>query len=139
MKLKLFFFLVFLDQLTKTLTQGVHSELLPFFAITSITNTGTAFGLFSSNNFLHLILTALLLGISLYLYKKESSLRQGLLFILAGGTGNLLDRIFRGHVLDFLDFKLWPVFNLADTFIALGVAYCLYSLYKEHREPTGFK
>ncbi len=128
--LKVIIPLLILDQLTKILTLGKHLSLTPFFSINSTTNTGTLFGLSQGNNFLFILLTLLFLAFLAYIYKKEKSLQPGLSFIFAGAVGNLLDRIFYGHVLDFLDFKIWPIFNFADAFLTFGILYCLYLLFR---------
>ena len=112
-------FLLFLDQLTKILTLNIHKKFL-FFSINSTTNTGTLFGLSQGNNLLFTLLSLALISLLIYFYKKEPPLQTGFNFILAGALGNLLDRLFRGVVLDFLDFKIWPIFNLADACIVLA-------------------
>ncbi len=129
-KLKLFFLLLILDQASKYFTQGIHKDF-KIFALNSTPNTGTFFGLAQGNNLFFIFLTLILLSLILYFYKKEAPLQYPLLFIITGATGNLLDRIFRGYVPDFLDFKIWPIFNLADSFITLGIIYCVYKTFKE--------
>ena len=57
---------------------------------------------------------------------------------LGGAVGNLIDRLLYGHVVDFIDFKLWPVFNLADTSIVLGVALLAFALLREPTEDRTF-
>ncbi|MDP3790137.1 MAG: signal peptidase II, partial [Candidatus Omnitrophota bacterium] len=54
--------------------------------------------------------------------------RAGLILILAGAIGNLIDRLRLGYVVDFLDFRIWPVFNFADTFISLGGLLLVYHI-----------
>ena len=106
-----------------------------FFYLTHVRNPGAAFGLFASapatwrlGFFIGISLLAL--GIVVSFFRKLapgdrlSSLALG--FIAGGALGNLLDRIFRHEVVDFLHFKLWqgyswPDFNLADSFIVVGV------------------
>ena len=52
---------------------------------------------------------------------QNNKLSFGISFLLGGIIGNLIDRIFRGYVIDFIDFKLWPVFNIADIFVVIGI------------------
>ncbi len=52
-------------------------------------------------------------------------------FILAGALGNLIDRLFLGYVIDFLDFRIWPVFNVADSAITVGAILLGYSILKK--------
>ena len=96
------------------------------FHISLVHNTGIAFGLFKN-------LTAFFIGLSLIvifyialdsiLHLKYYTLNKGISFglLLGGACGNLLDRIRLGYVRDFLDFRVWPVFNLADSAITIGV------------------
>ena len=97
-----------------------------FFAITYVKNDGIAFGMLGGKVSIMIILTGLLLiAILAYLIKNRSTLHPfmayGLAFVIGGGTGNLIDRIFNGYVVDFLDFKIWPpVFNIADIFVCVG-------------------
>lgn len=127
-KIKFILFLLLLDQTTKYLTLGIHKQILPIFSLNSVHNTGTLFGLLPNTNLLFILLTIILLGIVIYLYRKEVHLQFGFTFIIAGALGNLLDRIYRGYVIDFLDFHFWPVFNLADVFIITGIIICIYQL-----------
>ena len=57
----------------------------------------------------------------------------GFILILGGAVGNLIDRITRGSVVDFLDFLVWPVFNIADMSICIGTAALMLSYYKEKK------
>ena len=135
-KLRFIFSLLLLDQTIKYLTLDVHKEIFPFFFINSVHNNGTLFGLFQNTNFILIVLTFLILSILFYFYNKEPSLQQGFNFIIAGALGNLLDRVYRGYVLDFLDFKLWPIFNLADTFVVIGIIFFVYFTLKKESLNT---
>ncbi|NEP01495.1 MAG: lipoprotein signal peptidase [Symploca sp. SIO2E9] len=125
-----------LDQLSKylVLRNFEITETLPLwqnvFHLTYVTNTGAAFSLFSNGG---AWLRWLSLGVSLglialgWLGPKLNNFEQlGYGFILGGALGNGIDRFALGYVVDFLDFRLiqFPVFNLADTFINLGIV-CL--------------
>jgi len=135
----IFFYLLtsvvcFLDQLTKFfalsfLESGSTLPVIPqFFHLTLVYNTGIAFGLFNRHQNLLLVLITLSLIFLTYLGNRipasQKLGRLGLALILGGAIGNWIDRLRYQAVIDFLDFRIWPVFNLADTAITLGV--CLY-------------
>jgi signal peptidase II len=130
-----------LDQLTKILvdTHLTYADRIPviegFFYLTHVRNPGAAFGLFADGDpvyrltfFIGVSIVAILIILSFFRQiapgDRLSALALGL--ILGGAGGNLIDRIFRGEVVDFLHFRLWggyswPDFNLADSFIVVGV------------------
>ncbi len=97
-------------------------------------NTGIAFGFFRTHERALLILITLSLGCLFYWSTrlKEGSPsglnRAALALILGGALGNWIDRVRWGAVIDFLDFRIWPVFNIADSAITLGVGLYLISL-----------
>ena len=100
--------------------------------ITPTHNTGIAFGLLSGfGNLVFVLLTAFILIVIVFavIIKKPRSrlVKSGLFFIVAGASGNLTDRLLYGHVLDFIDLRIWPVFNIADSAICFGA--CLVVLY----------
>jgi len=102
--------------------------LAPFFSLTYVENTGAAFGtLKDSNAMLIAVALALLAGL-LYARRRlpaaERLSHWGILLVIGGALGNLYDRLTLGFVVDFLDFRVWPVFNLADSCICMG-AVCL--------------
>jgi len=123
--------LVVADQVSKQfvlvrLPLGESLPLLPnIFHLTAVHNTGIAFGFFQDNP--HLL--TLLIGscvLMLFIFSKRmmrESLVERLAYglILGGAVGNLIDRVRFGWVIDFLDFRIWPVFNLADSGITIGV------------------
>jgi len=100
------------------------------FHITYITNTGTAFGMLQKygNILLAFSVVAIILISILILKQKTHSLTHplALSLILGGAFGNLTDRIFRGSIVDFLDFRIWPIFNIADSAITVGIAILFY-------------
>lgn len=125
-----------LDQVTKYLASAFLQKaavvVFPFFHLRYVENTGAAFGTMQNNNFL---LIFVMLAIVCYLLKSWRELcgygklvHWGAVFILAGALGNLYDRIRLGYVIDFLDFLVWPVFNIADSFITIGGGLFLLSL-----------
>jgi len=95
---------------------------LLYFTLTR--NPGGAFGLLQGQGPLVMITTAVislgLLGVLLFARLRDGWLRTGLALIAGGALGNLLDRVRLGYVIDFLDLRVWPVFNLADVAIVLG-------------------
>ncbi|MCX5781165.1 MAG: signal peptidase II [Elusimicrobia bacterium] len=126
--------LILLDQLTKYIISsaflvGSSIEILPFFRLTYVTNTGIAFSLFQGSNIFFLIFTVVILSLLVSWYLKNienisKTVNLSLLLIFSGAIGNLIDRLFRGYVVDFLDFYIgtyhWPAFNLADSCITIG-------------------
>ena len=119
------------DQLTKLIvsTQLAFDESLHVvgpFAIHHVQNSGIAFGLFSSATPVVTALTALAVGWMLVYFARSGArhpvLPVALGLLIGGSTSNLIDRIRLGHVTDFLDLRYWPAFNLADSFIVVGVA-----------------
>ena len=136
---KVFFLilLVFADQISKylivqTLTLGETINVLPFLDFYLIFNTGIAFSFFDEGGELgRWILVFLVLLVCLYLVNVLilEKLRKyetfALLMILSGGLGNLIDRSLWGHVIDFIHLYYenysFYIFNLADTFITIGV------------------
>ena len=118
------------DQLTKwivssqlTLDESLH--VLGPFSIHHVQNSGIAFGLFASATPLVTALTALAVGWMLLFFARSGArhpvLPVALGLLIGGSTSNLIDRIRLGHVTDFLDLRYWPAFNLADSFIVIGV------------------
>jgi signal peptidase II len=115
-----------LDQLSKQLLKDTHSPLIPgLLRITGTRNTGAAFGIFGNSTLPLIILTALaalLMGIYLWKSKPTGLFGTGLTLILSGALGNLIDRIVRGYVIDFVEFEFvrFAIFNVADMAITLG-------------------
>ena len=139
--------LVGLDQLTKALIvrsitlQGSRSVIPGFFNLTHVRNRGAIFGFFSHSDsrILYIFLTLVsvaALGLVIYYFFKtpvsERLMKISLSLILAGALGNLIDRLFRGHVIDFLDFYVkdwhWPSFNVADSCITVGASLLIFIL-----------
>ena len=133
-----------LDQLTKawvlnSLAEGGWWSPLPgvwrVFRITHITNSGAAFGIFpnQSNFFVFIAVVVALVIVLYYRYLPTGSwlIRLSLGLQLGGAIGNLLDRLRYGHVVDFVDIGFWPIFNVADLAIVIGVGILAYYLWRE--------
>lgn len=120
-----------LDQLTKVLalrylSPGTSYPVIPhLFHLTLVENEGIAFGLFQGSKEVLLVLITASIGVLVLLGFRMNFTRWhvpwGLGLILGGAVGNWMDRVRTGAVTDFLDFRIWPVFNLADTAITVGV------------------
>ena len=100
-----------------------------FFNITHVNNTGVAFSLFDNNKYLILAVSLIvIIAIIYYLYKnrpKSKIEKVSYSLILGGAIGNFINRCLCGYVTDFIDIKIfgydYPIFNLADSFIVIGV------------------
>ena len=132
------------DQVTKhivssqlALDDSIH--VLGPFSIHHVQNSGIAFGLFANATALVTALTAVAVGWMLVFFARSGSrhpvLPVALGLVIGGSISNLVDRVRLGHVTDFLDFKYWPAFNLADSFIVIGVGILLAALVLAEREP----
>ena len=119
------------DQLTKqvigrTLDVGDSVDIVGPFSIHHVENSGIAFGLFSSRTTVVIAVTALAVGWMVWFFarsgRRHTVLPVALGLVLGGSIANLIDRVRLGRVTDFLDLEAWPAFNLADTFIVVGVA-----------------
>jgi len=102
------------------------------FHITLVINKGTAFGLFKNLSYFFTLFSSLAVVTVTYIFFSSKNISKpyylSLSLILAGAAGNLIDRIKFGNVIDFLDFRVWPVFNFADTAITIGVGLLAYQL-----------
>lgn len=138
--------LVLIDQISKKIIElnyniGDSKEIIKnFFYITSHRNRGAAWGILQNSRYLFLFITILFLFLLFfYIYKNKVLLKINdyVMFslIIGGALGNFLDRIIKGEVVDFLDFHIFgydfPIFNLADTFICLGIFLLALKIYKE--------
>ena len=126
---------VFLDQLTKQLTlryllpEGLAGSVHLWedvFHLTYVRNYGAAWGMLADHRWVFMTFsTVAIIGLSVYLFgfsKDTNWVKISLAMIIGGGIGNMIDRIWRGFVVDFLDFTLidFPVFNVADSFVCVG-------------------
>lgn len=129
----LFVFMVLIDQISKLWALRFLSDILTLpiwegvFHLTYVQNSGAAFGIFQQSKwFLLLVTFGVLALIGWYLWKKRPTHRlflYSITSICAGAVGNLIDRIRLSYVVDFLDVRLisFPVFNIADCFVVVGV------------------
>ena len=103
--------------------------------LTYVTNTGSAFSLFQGFNSIFILFSIVVIGTILYFIKRindEEKFMQFALGLLLGGTiGNIIDRILHGHVTDFIDFRIWPVFNIADSAVSISVILLIILLWKK--------
>jgi len=125
--------IIIIDRLTKIFFSKLFSigETLPIIRnvlhMTLVHNTGIAFGLFKDQGIVFIIIpiiAVVLLIFNIFYYRNNKELSRTYLFgfslILGGAIGNLIDRITVGYVIDFIDLRIWPVFNIADSAITIG-------------------
>lgn len=129
----LFLGLLILDQLTKLIVSLTNAYIdLKILAIDLVHNTGAIWGFFQNSNMAFIWISFIAIGLLLYFHDKFSEKSSPFyILLLTGIIGNLIDRIFRGHVIDFINFKIWPVFNFADVFIVIGIIGIVIYTWKE--------
>ena len=137
----------FFDQITKsyvhrTLYEFQSVEIIKdFFHITYVRNTGAAFGLLAGpahplRTTLFVVISGVAIGVILLIYRKiedgDTLHALAFSFLLGGAVGNLVDRVWMGQVIDFLDFHWydyhWPAFNFADSAICGGIGLILLNM-----------
>ena len=125
------------DQVTKhlvvaTLQLGEGLHVVGPFTIRHVQNSGIAFGLFSNATAAVIVVTMIAIGWMLAYFARSGArhpvLPVALGLVIGGSVSNLADRVRLGFVTDFLDFRYWPAFNLADSFIVVGVGILLVAL-----------
>ena len=134
--------IVVLDQLTKFIVHSIMNlydsiQVVPYLLnFTYIRNEGIAFGIYFEGAETIFIALPILITIYLFYLLKSEEFQDkfsqiALFLIIAGAVGNIIDRIFRGYVVDFIDFHLngmhWYVFNIADSSVTIGLIFLLYS------------
>jgi signal peptidase II len=145
--------LYFLDQATKWWVvrhieyQAEQWEIVPgFFHLCYWDNTGAAFGMFKDNNAAFIALSmAALVGLTIFYQRgmfRDLVSRWGVALLVAGILGNVTDRLWHGHVVDFLLFFLgfrganpWPAFNIADSCISVAAAWFILASFRVARTP----
>jgi signal peptidase II len=139
---------VIADQVTKhvvvaNLNLGEAVHVVGPFSIRHVQNSGIAFGLFANATAGVIVVTAIAVGWMLAYFARSGArhpvLPVALGLVIGGSVSNLVDRVRLGFVTDFLDFRYWPSFNLADSFIVMGVAILLVALALAEREPRAPK
>lgn len=117
--------------------------LAPIVTVTHVHNTGAAFGIFPAGGLAFTVLGIIVTGAIIYYFHQlppgEWLARSALGLQLGGAIGNLIDRFRQGYVTDFINFKVWPVFNVADSSIVVGVAILLIVILIEERQETRSK
>jgi signal peptidase II len=140
--LTLAFSVLFVDQVLKRLVEGSMSlgESIPLIPgvlhLTYVTNDGGAFGILAGRGDVLLIASGLALAFVLWMLLEgppTHAMAAACGLILGGAVGNLLDRLIAGEVIDYVDLRVWPVFNAADTAIVLGAAALLLSALRSER------
>ena len=101
-------------------------------SLTYVTNTGAAFGLFPEYGGIFMVIAVVVVVVIIFYYRYVPGdlwlVQASLGLQLGGALGNLVDRLRHGHVIDFIDFKVWPVFNVADSSVFIGVVILSYYL-----------
>ncbi|MCL7745075.1 signal peptidase II [Guyparkeria hydrothermalis] len=141
------------DQLTKWaalagLAYARPVEILPFFNLTLLYNTGAAFSFLADHDgwqrwffvFLAVVIVAALLAWLFFVAIPDCRIKAGIAAIIGGAVGNVIDRVAYGHVVDFLDFHWagwhWPAFNIADAAITIGVILIIWAELRPQRQPS---
>jgi signal peptidase II len=124
---------------TSTLSLGDKVDVVGPLSIHHVQNSGIAFGLFSSATPVVIVLTAAAVAWMLLFFfrsgRRHPVLPTALGLVIGGSVSNLVDRVRLGYVTDFIDFRWWPAFNLADTFIVVGVAILFAALLWSEAKP----
>ncbi|MCU9534357.1 signal peptidase II [Streptococcus sp. CSL10205-OR2] len=136
--------LIILDQLSKlwivsNISLGEVKSFLPgVFSLTYLRNYGAAFSILQNQQWFFFVITIAFLGVATRFFIKSKDhqiiTRIGLLLILSGGIGNFIDRLRLGYVVDMiqLDFMDFAIFNLADSYLTVGVLVLVLALWKEN-------
>lgn len=127
---------VIVDQITKAMAT-THLAL--------VRNTGAAFGLFKNQTHIFILISAaVIIFIGFYLVKRRKTLPPaplenffltGLALVLGGAAGNLIDRLRLGYVVDFIDLRFWPAFNIADSCITIGAVILFFVIMRDKDAP----
>lgn len=110
------------------------------FHLTYIINRGAAFGMLANQRWFFLVVAFILIIVYAIYHKKVNrgpiSLRIGSALLISGAIGNGIDRYVLHGVVDFFDFRIWPIFNVADIGICVGVACIIYHLLRNEHEES---
>lgn len=131
--------IILFDQITKIMVENHFIELESIgvidniFYLTYVPNYGAAFGILKNKTIFFIIIGIIIItGLLIYLQyipKQRKTLKLALILQIAGALGNMIDRIRLGYVIDFLDFRIWPVFNIADMAIVIGAIFLIYDVF----------
>lgn len=129
------------ELVSRYLVLSERMEIIPeFFYFTYTKNTGVAFSFLEGRmSFIVIMTFVMLIGLGVYLVTRKldglEMVAYGL--ILGGAVGNLLNRMLNGYVVDFIDVHIfsyhYPIFNLADTFIVIGVIFIFFDMIRKER------
>lgn len=130
--------IILVDQVTKYLAyvylqpQSTIPVINKIFYLTYVENRGAAFGILQNRVwFLAIVTAVIIIGALYYIYRNpqlNSITRYSIVLIIAGAVGNLIDRVRLGYVIDFFDFVVWPVFNIADCAVVVGTIILVFIL-----------
>lgn len=124
--------IIILDQISKFYLTNKNIKLTSFLYLNYVENTGAAFSILQNQKLLLILISVIVFLVLIYYFIKLNNniLLIGISFLFGGILGNLIDRIYFGYVRDFIDFKIWPVFNIADSFNTIGAVLLAYYLIK---------
>ncbi len=139
--------IVALDQLVKHLirTGMTYRQSIPVIKnvlhLSYVKNTGMSFGLFPGVNIVFLVIATIIV-LSIVIFERRGKLKtpaERFFFgmILGGAAGNLIDRYLFGFITDFIDFRIFPVFNIADSCICVGAFFLFIIYFKKKPESSG--
>ncbi|CUH94198.1 putative membrane protein [Propionispora sp. 2/2-37] len=127
--------IIVLDQLTKYYVQthmlpGMSIPLIQnVFHLTYVLNPGAAFGILEHKTAFFVVIAGMMIAGVFWFYPRIPAgnllLRVGIAFMVGGAIGNVIDRVRTSYVVDFFDFRIWPVFNIADIAIVTGVFFII--------------
>ncbi|MFW6306580.1 MAG: signal peptidase II [Bacillota bacterium] len=138
--------IVIFDQLIKVVIQSnfVPGQSIPvinnIFHLTYVRNIGAGFGILAGRRSFFIILTVLILiSLMIYRYKMSSNIYSdiAIALIIGGAIGNLIDRVRLRYVVDYLDFRIWPVFNLADSAVSVGAVILMIYIWNQKEDGQG--
>lgn len=138
--------IVVLDQVSKYVVQTnmFEGQSIPIleniFHLTYINNPGAAFGMLPNKTSFFIVMSVVVfVGVIWYartLPKQQRLTRLALGLVLGGAIGNLIDRVRFGAVVDFFDFRVWPVFNIADIAISVAVVLIIWELFRQEEDKS---
>lgn len=130
-KINYFYLIVFLvlilDQIVKFFIKKIELGKdvfdLGFFSLTHLNNYGAGFGILQDQTWIFIFAAVIFIFVFMLFYEKiekDKLVQTGFALLLGGTISNLIDRLIHGFVIDYLNFKVWPVFNIADSAITVG-------------------